>query len=73
MEAIGTLAGGVAHDFNNMLSAIMSYTDLAIMKLAPQDQLRPYLQEVLKAADHTAHLTRQLLTFRDGMQWSLEF
>ena len=63
MEAIGTLAGGVAHDFNNMLSAIMSYTDLAIMKLAPQDQLRPYLQEVLKAADRAAHLTRQLLTF----------
>ena len=63
MEAIGTLAGGVAHDFNNMLSVIMSYTDLSLMKLAPQDQLRPYLQEVLKAADRAAHLTRQLLTF----------
>ncbi|MCH8185954.1 MAG: PAS domain S-box protein [Chloroflexi bacterium] len=63
MEAVGTLAGGVAHDFNNMLSAIVGYTDLTLMQSETTEQMRAYLGEALRAADRAAHLTRQLLTF----------
>jgi PAS domain S-box-containing protein len=63
MESIGRLAGGVAHDFNNMLGAIMGYSDLALSRIDPGDQVHGYLQEVRKAADRSADLTRQLLAF----------
>jgi PAS domain S-box-containing protein len=63
MEAIGTLAGGVAHDFNNMLSVIMGYTELALEEVDPSLDLFANLQEVREAAGRSADLTRQLLTF----------
>lgn len=63
MESIGRLAGGVAHDFNNMLSAIIGYTELLLERIPPQDQTYEDLQEILKAANRSADLTRQLLAF----------
>jgi signal transduction histidine kinase len=63
MESVGRLAGGVAHDFNNMLGAILGYTELAMEKLDPAQPLFADLQEVRKAAERSADLTRQLLAF----------
>jgi len=63
MESIGRLAGGIAHDFNNMLGVILGHTELALLKLNPDDQLYGNLKEVEKAAKRSADLTRQLLAF----------
>jgi len=63
MEAIGTLTGGVAHDFNNMLTAILGNTQLAERKLAFDDPLRPRLTEIANAGNRAAELTRKLLAF----------
>ena len=63
MEAVGRLAGGVAHDFNNMLGVILGYTDLALRRLNAQEPLYHDLQEVNNAARRSADLTRQLLAF----------
>ena len=63
MEAMGLLAGGVAHDFNNMLSAIMSYTYLIKQKMPDNTDICKYGEEIQKAADRAAGLTRQLLAF----------
>jgi PAS domain S-box-containing protein len=63
MESIGRLAGGVAHDFNNMLSAIIGYTELSLMKISSDDEIHEYLSEISKAANRSADLTRQLLAF----------
>jgi len=63
MDAVGQLAGGVAHDFNNMLGVIIGYADLAMTKIAPHDPAFSCLQEIRSAADRSADLTRQLLAF----------
>jgi two-component system, cell cycle sensor histidine kinase and response regulator CckA len=63
MESIGRLAGGVAHDFNNMLSVIMGYSELALTKLSPDDKLYSDIEEINKAGQRSADLTTQLLAF----------
>jgi PAS domain S-box-containing protein len=63
LEAIGRLAGGVAHDFNNMLTAIGGYTALALDHAAEGSELHGDLDEIRKATDRAALLTRQLLAF----------
>jgi CheY-like chemotaxis protein len=63
MEAVGQLAGGVAHDFNNILTAILGYADLLAEGLPAEDQRREDLDEIRKAAQRAAALTRQLLAF----------
>ncbi len=63
LEAVGELAGGVAHDFNNNLSAILGFSDLALDRLGPDDPLHRYITQVKKAGEQSAALTRQLLAF----------
>lgn len=63
MESVGRLAGGVAHDFNNMLQAILGHTELALEQVNPAKPLFGEIEEVRKAAERSAELTRQLLTF----------
>ena len=63
MEAVGTLTGGVAHDFNNILTAIIGYGHILKMKLEQGSQLMTYTDQILASADRAAHLTQSLLAF----------
>ncbi|MDI9569709.1 MAG: PAS domain-containing protein [Pseudomonadota bacterium] len=65
LEALGTLAGGIAHDFSNILGAISGYVEMALAKLPPTDgeRIQRYLRRVLEGAGRAKELTRQLLAF----------
>jgi PAS domain S-box-containing protein len=63
LEAVGRLAGGIAHDFNNMLAVILGQADLASQTLKPGNPALESIQEIRKAAERSAELTRQLLVF----------
>ena len=63
MESVGRLAGGVAHDYNNMLSVISGYAELALEKVDPGDPLHTDLNEILGAAKRSIEITRQLVAF----------
>jgi len=62
-EALGTLAGGVAHDFNNILSAIMGYSELASLDAADNDGLQNSISHILKASERAKELVGQILSF----------
>ena len=63
MEAVGRLAGGIAHDFNNLVTAINGYSDLLLARLGDHASGRRELEEIRRAGDRAASLTRQLLAF----------
>ena len=63
LESLGLLAGGVAHDFNNMLAAILGYAELTALKLGTEHTVSPYVEAIRSAAQRSADLTRQLLVF----------
>ncbi|MDB4937891.1 MAG: domain S-box-containing protein [Labilithrix sp.] len=63
LESVGRLAGGVAHDFNNMLGVILGRTEVALKGLAPSDPSHAHLVEIRDAAQRSAELTRQLLVY----------
>jgi len=63
MEAIGTLAGGVAHDFNNILTVIMGLGNLIQMSIDKGDTLRPYIDQIVASSERAADLTQSLLAF----------
>ena len=63
MEALGTLAGGVAHDFNNILSGIIGYSELAAMDISENSELKNKISHVLKASQRAKELVNQILSF----------
>ncbi len=63
MESVGRLAGGVAHDFNNMLMVILGHTEMALDQIPPEEPLHAGLEAIQEAAQHSADLTQQLLAY----------
>jgi PAS domain S-box-containing protein len=63
LESLGVLAGGVAHDFNNLLTGILGNSSLALDSIGPNHPIRLLIEEVMRAADRAADLTRQLLAY----------
>ena len=63
MEAIGTLAGGITHDFNNILGAILGYTDLAILEAEDDSKIRQHLDKIQEAGHRARDLVNQILAF----------
>ena len=63
MESIGRLAGGVAHDFNNMLSVILGHCEMSLVQPGIHGQIKDSIHEIMKAARRSAEITRQLLAF----------
>ncbi len=63
MESVGRLAGGIAHDYNNSLTIILGFADMALKEVASDSPVARHLHEIIRAAERSAAITRQLLTF----------
>jgi signal transduction histidine kinase len=63
MESVGRLAGGISHDFNNILSAINGYAEMCLMKMEKNSSVRRYVETILESGQRAARLTQQLLAF----------
>jgi signal transduction histidine kinase len=63
LEAVGRLAGGISHDFNNLLTVILGYSDIMKRNLQEGHPLRRNVEEIVRASERAASLTRQLLAF----------
>jgi signal transduction histidine kinase len=63
LEAVGRLAGGISHDFNNLLTVILGYSDIMKRNLEESHPLRRHVEEIVRASERAASLTRQLLAF----------
>jgi two-component system, cell cycle sensor histidine kinase and response regulator CckA len=63
LEAVGRLAGGIAHEFNNMMTVVTGYGELLLSRLGAGDPMRPEIEQIKRAGDRAASLTRQLLAF----------
>lgn len=72
MEAVGQLAGGVAHDFNNILTATIGFATLMLMKMEPNNPLRHYAEQILSSSEKAAILTQSLLAFSRKKVMSLQ-
>ncbi|MAT96302.1 MAG: hypothetical protein CL608_04095, partial [Anaerolineaceae bacterium] len=72
VESLGILAGGIAHDFNNLLVAMLGQATLAQTHLSRQDQAYVHVNKVIQAAEQAAGLTRQLLAYSGGGQFTIE-
>jgi PAS domain S-box-containing protein len=72
MEALGRLAGGVAHDFNNLMTVVIGFTDLILINLAKDDPFRPDILEIQKAGKHAAALSSRLLEFGREQLFKIE-
>jgi len=73
MEAIGQLAGGVAHDFNNILTALIGYGNLLEMEMPEDDPLRAYVEQILDSSEKAANLTQSLLAFSRKQKINLKY
>ncbi|MFZ1396327.1 MAG: PAS domain S-box protein [Candidatus Promineifilaceae bacterium] len=72
MESLGILAGGIAHDFNNLLVAMLGQTSLAQAHLQPSDPAYVHVSKAVQAAEQAANLTRQLLAYSGGGQFTIK-
>ena len=72
LESLGVLAGGVAHDFNNILTAVIGNTELAIMRLPPASPVLSNLQQIEKSAERAADLAKQMLAFSGKGRFVIE-
>lgn len=68
MEAIGTLAGGIAHDLNNILSPVLGYSEMTMMDVEPDSKIYKYSEKIQKAAHRAADLVSQVLSFNRGTE-----
>ena len=68
LESLGVLAGGLAHDFNNILVAILGYSDLALHKLSPFSPVRPLIEKIMKGGQRAADLCSQMLAYSGKRQ-----
>ncbi|TYB33832.1 MAG: response regulator [Flexistipes sinusarabici] len=70
LESIGRLAGGMAHDYNNILTVILNYSELALTRLKPGDAVYSYIGEIKSAAERSNRITSQLLTFARSQSYN---